>query len=81
MTTRFIGMLVLIGALIALAPRVAAADRDEEAIRAVIEQRRVAWNAGDTDAYARLLTPDADLMSATHRSAYGREAIIQLYLE
>jgi len=58
-----------------------ASDEDETAIRALIEERRVAWNAQDTDAYSRILTEDADIWSATGRSAYGREEVIKLYLE
>ena len=58
-----------------------AGDEDETAIRTLIEQRRVAWNAQDIDAYGRILTDDADISSATGRSAYGREEIIKLYLE
>jgi uncharacterized protein (TIGR02246 family) len=54
---------------------------DEDAIRQVIEQRRVAWNAQDTKTYASLLTSDADIVSATGRAAYGREEIIRLYVE
>ena len=56
-------------------------DSDERAIREVVEQRRLAWNAGDTQTYARLLTEDADILSSTGRSAYGRDEIVKLYLE
>ena len=53
---------------------------DEAAIRKVIEQRRVAWNAQDTGGYAALLTADADIVSSTGRSAESREEIIKLYI-
>ena len=50
------------------------ADRitDEQAIVALVAAREAAWNAGDTEAYAQLLTEDADLLSATGRAARGR---------
>jgi uncharacterized protein (TIGR02246 family) len=54
---------------------------DASAINKVIADRQSAWNAGDEQAYARLLTPDADISSATGRAARGREAVIQLYKE
>ena len=54
---------------------------DEAAIRKVIEQRRLAWNAEDTRSYAALLTADADSVSSTGRSANGREEIIKLYVD
>ena len=54
---------------------------DEAAIRKVIEQRRIAWNAQDTDGYAALLAPNADSVSSTGRSAESREEIIKLYVE
>jgi uncharacterized protein (TIGR02246 family) len=56
-------------------------DADESAIRAVIEQRRLAWNAEDVEAYARLLAEDADILSATDRTASGRDEVIRLYVE
>jgi hypothetical protein len=36
---------------------------DERAIAQVIADRQSAWNSGDEQAYARLLTEDADLAS------------------
>jgi uncharacterized protein (TIGR02246 family) len=50
----------------------------EAAIAAVLEARRVAWNAGDLEAYRRLLTEDADVISATGRKSIGRDAVIAL---
>lgn len=52
---------------------------DEQAIHALVAAREAAWNAGDTVAYAQLLTEDADLISATGRAARGREALLKLY--
>jgi len=54
---------------------------DEQAITAVIAAREAAWNAGDTEGYAQLLTEDADIVSATGRAARGREALLKLYAE
>jgi uncharacterized protein (TIGR02246 family) len=78
---KLITMLTLCSALATATSYAAGTDPDADAIRAVVEQRRIAGNAEDTDSYARLLTPDADIVSATGRSAYGREGIIQLYVE
>jgi uncharacterized protein (TIGR02246 family) len=55
--------------------------RDEGAIRLLIAQREAAWNSGDVEAYGRLLTKDADIVSGTGRSAKGRESILALYVE
>lgn len=54
---------------------------DEEAIRALVSAREAAWNAGDTVAYAQLLAEDADILSASGRSARGREAVLKLFAE
>jgi uncharacterized protein (TIGR02246 family) len=63
-------------------PAVAGAQSGEEAaVRRVIEERRLAWNAQDTRSYATLLAVDADIVSATGRSAQGREEVIKLYLD
>jgi uncharacterized protein (TIGR02246 family) len=53
---------------------------DERAVTKVIADRQVAWNTGDAEGYARLLTPDADVSSSSGQIARGRDAIIQLYL-
>ena len=54
---------------------------DEQAIIDLVAEREAAWNAGDTVAYAQLLTDDADILSATGRPARGREALLKLYAE
>jgi uncharacterized protein (TIGR02246 family) len=54
---------------------------DEAAITELVTARSRAWTAGDEQGYARLLTPDADIASATGRTASGRDAVIQLYRE
>ena len=54
---------------------------DEQAIVELVAARETAWNAGDTVAYAQLLTEDADIVSATGRPARGREAVLKLYAE
>lgn len=55
--------------------------KDEQAIRELVAAREAAWNAGDTVAYAQLLTEDADIVSATGRPARGREALLKLFAE
>lgn len=77
---------VRVGSLLCSAPLILMAQRntghnDEQAIRQVIHERETAWNAGDVMAYGRLLTEDADLLSATGRPVAGRKAILDLYLE
>lgn len=52
---------------------------DERAITQLIADRQAAWNAGDPKAYGRLLTDDADISSATGRTARGRNAVVHLY--
>ena len=54
---------------------------ESRAIRRLIEQRENAWNSGNVAGYGQLLTDDADLLSATGRSAQGRQAILALYVE
>ena len=54
---------------------------DEQAIVALVAAREEAWNAGDTVAYAQLLTEDADIVSATGRPARGRDALLKLFAE
>ena len=56
-------------------------EQDETAIRELVAAREAAWNAGDTVAYAQLLTEDADLVSATGKAARGREALLRLFTE
>jgi len=51
---------------------------DHNAIADLLEARRAAWNAGDLDFYRKLLTPDADVISATGRRSSGRDAVIAL---
>ena len=41
----------------------------------------MAWNAGDLMAYRKLLTEDADVVSATGRKSAGRDAVIALSAE
>ena len=59
----------------------ATAGRDEAGVRRVVEARRLAWNAQDVPGYGRLLTPDAELTSATGKTAYGRDEILRLYVD
>ncbi|MCZ2495288.1 SgcJ/EcaC family oxidoreductase [Xylophilus sp. Kf1] len=59
----------------------AGARRDEAGVRRVVEARRLAWNAQDLPGYRRLLTPDAELTSATGKTAHGREEILRLYVD
>jgi len=51
------------------------------AIADVLQARRMAWNAGDLEGYRKLLTEDADVVSATGRRSAGRDAVIALSAE
>nr|MBF0686000.1 nuclear transport factor 2 family protein [Pseudomonas sp.] len=52
-----------------------------ESIKKVLESRRLAWNDSDSERYARLLTEDCDIVSATGRASHGRQAVIDLYIQ
>ena len=54
---------------------------EQQAIVALVAAREAAWNAGDTVAYAQLLTEDADIVSATGRPARGSDALLKLFAE
>lgn len=41
----------------------------------------LAWNDADTARYAKLLTSDCDIVSATGRVSQGRQAVIDLYVD
>jgi uncharacterized protein (TIGR02246 family) len=81
MRVNLVGAIGLICLLCAAVANATGRDVDESAIRAVLEQRRVAWNADDVETYARLLAEDADILSATGRTASGRGEVIRLYVE
>jgi uncharacterized protein (TIGR02246 family) len=76
----FVGVVVLVAAVGPGENAVGQAN-DDAAIKELIARRQAAWNAGDAEAYRRLLTPDADILSSTGRTAQGRDAVIGLYLE
>ena len=81
MIRKLIGYGCIASTLFLIAAYAEANNGEEAAIRQVIEQRRLAWNARDTSGYAALLARDADIVSSTGRSAEGREEIIKLYVE
>jgi len=72
------GLVMAATGLVAVALAQGAAD--ERAVARVIADRQLAWNTGDAEGYARLLTADADLSSSSGQIARGRDAVIQLYL-
>jgi uncharacterized protein (TIGR02246 family) len=57
------------------------AEDTKAAIAEVLQVRRMAWNAGDLQAYRNLLTEDADVVSATGRKSAGRDAVVALSAE
>lgn len=54
---------------------------DEQAIRDLLERRRVVWNSRDPVAYRALLTDDIEMVSATGRASRGIDEAIRLYVE
>lgn len=54
---------------------------DEQAIRALLEQRRLVWNSRDPAAYRALLTDDVEIVSATGRTSRGVDEAIRMYVE
>ena len=81
MTPRLISYVCVVSTLFFGAAYAEPNNSEEAAIRKVIEQRRLAWNAEDTRSYAALLTDDADIVSSTGRSAVNRKEIIKLYVD
>jgi len=73
--------LLLLYALVSILPGRAADPEDEQAIRRLIGDREAAWNRGEVENYSLLLTPAADIVSATGRPARGRDAVLALYRE
>ena len=64
--------------LLAIAdPASAAFSTDEAAIRAVESRQAEAWNAHDATAYARLFTPDADVVNVLGWHWTGRAELEQ----
>jgi uncharacterized protein (TIGR02246 family) len=51
------------------------ADADADAIRAVIERQRDAWNRHDMDAYVAEMTPDVDWVNIVGMHWEGRETV------
>ena len=53
----------------------------EAAIRAIVADQVVAWNAGDGEAYARRLAPDASFTNLFGMVMYGKPAFAQRHSE
>lgn len=56
-------------------------ESEEQAIRELLERRRVVWNSRDPVAYRALLTDDVEMVSATGRASRGIDEAIRLYVE
>lgn len=56
-------------------------DSDEQAVRELLERRRVVWNSRDPMAYRALLTDDVEIVSATGRTSRGIDEAIRMYVE
>jgi len=54
-------------------------NRDEHAIRELLDRQIKGWNAGDPEAYANVFTPDADYVTFLGGHYTGREAIATSY--
>jgi uncharacterized protein (TIGR02246 family) len=53
---------------------------DEDAIRELLDRPVMAWAAGDPEAYASVITPDADYVTFLGSHHKGREAIAASYV-
>ena len=53
----------------------------ETAIRAIVADQAVAWNAGDGEAYARRLAPEASFTNLFGMVFYGKAAFAQRHSE
>jgi uncharacterized protein (TIGR02246 family) len=53
----------------------------ETAIRAIVAEQVAAWNAGDGEAYARHLAPDASFTNLFGMVMYGKSAFAQRHSE
>ncbi|MEO3750567.1 SgcJ/EcaC family oxidoreductase [Streptomyces sp. B6B3] len=58
-----------------------ASDRDEAAVRALLDDVEETWAAGDAEGYAALHTRDADLVDFMGTHLRGREAIEEFFAE
>lgn len=54
---------------------------DEEVIRAMGDKWAQAWNSGEVANIGELYTPDADWVGTDGRTAKGREAIVESYVD
>ena len=54
---------------------------DEAAIRDIVADQVIAWNAGDGNAYARHVAPDASFTNLFGMVMYGRQAFAQRHSE
>jgi len=66
---------------VAVQADVAGTPADERAIRDLVRARESAWSTDDADRYRDLMTESVDIISATGKSASGRDAVIALYSE
>jgi uncharacterized protein (TIGR02246 family) len=55
-------------------------DKDEEAIRELLDRQVTGWDAGDAEAYASVFTPDADYVTFLGSHYTGRDAIAASYV-
>jgi uncharacterized protein (TIGR02246 family) len=55
-------------------------DKDEDAIRELLDRQVTGWDAGDAEAYASVFTPDADYVTSLGSHYTGRDAIAASYV-
>ena len=72
---------VLLLAIHPPAVSVAQETMSEPAIRAIVAEQVVAWNAGDAPAYARHLAPEASFTNLLGMVLYGAPAFVQRHTE
>jgi uncharacterized protein (TIGR02246 family) len=79
MRSMAIALMMLAGGTISVSPAQNVAS--ETAIRAIVAEQVVAWNAGDGHAYAKHLAPDASFTNIFGMVMYGAPAFAQRHAE
>jgi uncharacterized protein (TIGR02246 family) len=54
---------------------------DEDAIHELLDRQVMGWDAGDSEAYASVFTPDADYVTFLGSHHRGRDAIAASYVQ
>ena len=78
---RSLTLAIMLGAVGATTEAHAQDAASEAAIRAIVSDQVVAWNAGDGEAYAQHLAPDASFTNVFGMVMYGKSAFAERHSE